>query len=110
MSKGKTTTVQEASLPAFQEQQFKELFGRARGLSQQPFIPYTGPMVAGFNPDQLRQFQATRGLFESGMAFDPTQALQGLAQQQRPMTGQVGSLLTAPPRAISACLCISPNA
>jgi len=96
MSKGKTTTVQEASLPAFQEQQFKELFGRARGLSQQPFIPYTGPMVAGFNPDQLQQFQATRGLFESGMAFDPTQALQGLAQQQRPMTGQVGSLLTAP--------------
>jgi hypothetical protein len=96
MSKGKTTTVQEASLPAFQEAQFQELFGRARGLSQQPFIPYTGPMVAGFNPDQLRQFQATRGLFESGMAFDPTQALQGLAQQQRPMTGQVGSLLTAP--------------
>ncbi len=96
MSKGKTTTVQEASLPAFQEEQFKELFGRARGLSQQPFIPYTGPMVAGFNPDQLQQFQATRGLFESGMAFDPTQALQGLAQQQRPMTGQVGSLLTAP--------------
>ena len=96
MSKGKTTTVQEASLPAFQEQQFKELFGRARGLSQQPFIPYTGPMVAGFNPDQLQQFQATRGLFESGMAFDPTQALQGLAQQQRPMTGQVGSLLDAP--------------
>ena len=96
MSKGKTTTVQEASLPAFQEAQFQELFSRARGLSQQPFIPYTGPMVAGFNPDQLRQFQATRGLFESGMAFDPTQALQGLAQQQRPMTGQVGSLLTAP--------------
>jgi hypothetical protein len=49
MSKGKTTTVQEASLPAFQEAQFQELFGRARGLSQQPFIPYTGPMVAGFN-------------------------------------------------------------
>ena len=96
MSKGKTTTVQEASLPAFQEAQFKELFSRARGVSQQPFIPYTGPMVAGFNPDQLRQFQATRGLFESGMAFDPTQALQGLAQQQRPMTGQVGSLLDAP--------------
>ncbi len=92
MSKGKTTTVQEASLPAFQEQQFKELFGRARGLSQQPFIPYTGPMVAGFNPDQLQQFQATRGLVESGMAFDPTQALQGLAQEDfrptiQPVTG-----------------------
>jgi hypothetical protein len=93
MSKGKTTTVQQASLPAFQEAQFKELFGAARGMAQQPFIPYTGPMVAGFNPDQLRQFQATRGLFETGMGYDPTKALQGLAQEQRPMTGQAASLL-----------------
>ena len=93
MSKGKTTTVQEASLPAFQEAQFKELFGTARGMAQQPFIPYTGPMVSGFNPDQLRQFQATRGLFETGMGYDPTKALQGLAQEQRPMTGQAASLL-----------------
>jgi len=93
MSKGKTTTVQEASLPAFQEAQFKELFGAARGAAQQPFIPYTGPMVAGFNPDQLRQFQATRGLFETGMGYDPTKALQGLAQEARPMTGQAASLL-----------------
>ena len=92
MSKGKTTTVQEASLPAFQEQQFKELFGAARGVAQQPFLPYTGPMVAGFSPDQLRQFQATRGMFETGMGYDPTQALQGMAQDQfrptiQPVTG-----------------------
>lgn len=93
MSKGKTTTVQEASLPAFQEAQFKELFGAARGAAQQPFVPYTGPMVAGFSPDQLRQFQATRGLFETGMGYDPTKALQGLAQEARPMTGQAASLL-----------------
>ena len=95
MSKGKTTTVQEASLPAFQEAQFKELFGAARGVARQPFLPYTGPMVAGFSPDQLRQFQATRGLFETGMQFDPTKGLQTLAQEARPVTGQVGSLLTA---------------
>ena len=92
MSKGKTTTVQEASLPAFQEAQFKELFSAAKGVAQQPFIPYTGPMVAGFSPDQLRQFQATRGLFESGMGYDPTKALQGMAQEQfrptiQPVTG-----------------------
>ena len=93
MSKGTTTTVQEASLPAFQEEQFKELFGAARGVAQQPFIPYTGPMVAGFSPDQLRQFQATRGLFETGMQFDPTKGLQTLAQEARPMTGQAASLL-----------------
>jgi hypothetical protein len=92
MSKGKTTTVQEASLPAFQEAQFKELFSAAKGVAQQPFIPYTGPMVAGFSPDQLRQFQATRGMFESGMGYDPTKALQGMAQEQfrptiQPVTG-----------------------
>jgi len=93
MSKGKTTTQQTATLPAFQEAQFKELFSAARGVAQQPFIPYTGPMVAGFSPDQLRQFQATRGLFETGMGYDPTKALQGLAQEARPMTGQAASLL-----------------
>ena len=93
MSKGKTTTVQEASLPAFQEAQFKELFGAAKGVAQQPFIPYTGPMVAGFSPDQLRQFQATRGLFETGMQFDPTKGLQTLAQEARPVTGAAPSLL-----------------
>ncbi|MDB4507444.1 tail fiber domain-containing protein [bacterium] len=92
MSKGKTTTVSEASLPAFQEAQFKELFGAAKGVAQQPFVPYTGPMVAGFSPDQLQQFQATRGMFESGMGYDPTKALQGMAQEQfkptiQPVTG-----------------------
>ena len=50
-------------------------------------------MVAGFSPDQLRQFQATRGLFETGMQFDPTKGLQTLAQEARPMTGQAASLL-----------------
>ena len=93
MSKGKTRTESVAELPAWQEAQFKELFSRAQGVSRQPFIPYTGPMVAGFSPDQLRQFQATRGLFETGMQFDPTKGLQTLAQEARPMTGQAASLL-----------------
>jgi len=96
MSKGKTRTETSQELPAWQQAQFQELFSRAKGISQQPFIPYTGPMVAGFSPDQLRQFQATRGLFETGMQFDPTKGLQTLAQEARPVTGQVGSLLTAP--------------
>jgi hypothetical protein len=71
---------------------YEDIYGRAKGVAQQPFLPYTGPMVAGFNPDQLRQFQATRGLFESGMGYDPTKALQGMAQEQfkptiQPVTG-----------------------
>ena len=84
MSKGRTTTVQEATIPAFQEQQMKELFSRARGVAQQPFVPYTGPMVAGFSPDQLRQFEATRGLFETGMQYDPLTGMQQLAQAETP--------------------------
>jgi len=92
MSKGKTTTESVAELPAWQQAQFQNLYDKAQGLSQQPFVPYTGPQVAGFNPDQLRQFQATRGMFESGQAYDPTQALQGMAQEQfrptiAPVTG-----------------------
>ena len=93
MSKGSNTTQSTATLPAWQEAQFKELFSAGKGMAQQPFVPYTGPQVAGFNPDQLRQFQATRGMFESGQAYNPTQALQGLAQEQRPMVGQAASLL-----------------
>ena len=58
---------------------YEDLYGRAKGIAQQPFVPYTGSRVAGFNPDQLRQFQATRGLFETGMQYDPLTGLQGLA-------------------------------
>jgi len=89
---GGSTTTQQAVDPATAAR-YQELFGKARGVAQQPFIPYTGPMVAGFSPDQLRQFQATRGLFESGMGFDPTKALQGMAKFRRPEAGQAASLL-----------------
>jgi len=95
MSKGKTTTTQQVSLPAWQEQQMQETYQAAKGLAGQPFVPYTGPRVAGFNPDQLRQFQATRGLFETGMQYDPLAGLQQLAQAPTPTVGQVPTLLGA---------------
>ena len=93
MSKGATTST--ATVPEYQRRQQEELFQAAKVASQQPFVPYTGPRVAGFNPDQLQQFQATRGLFETGMQYDPLTGLQGLAQQEAPQIGQVGSLLGA---------------
>jgi hypothetical protein len=93
MSKGKST--QSVSLPAYQEAQAKELFQAGKSLAGTPFVPYTGPRVAGFNPDQLRQFQATRGLFETGMQYDPLSGIQELAQKEAPQIGQVGSLLGA---------------
>ena len=87
MSKGKST--QSVSLPAYQEAQAKELFQAGKQLAGQPFVPYTGARVAGFNPDQLQQFQATRGLFETGMQYDPLTGLQGLAQQGTPTIGPI---------------------
>jgi len=82
MSKGKTT--QSVQLPEYQQQQQQEVFQAARGLAGQPFVPYTGPLVAGFTPDQLRQFEATRGLFETGMQYDPITGLAELAQAPTP--------------------------
>ena len=64
---GGSQTVQQELDPQTAAMQ-QDLYSRAKGIAQQPFIPYTGPQVAGFNPDQLRQFQATRGMFESGQA------------------------------------------
>jgi hypothetical protein len=87
MSKGKST--QSVSLPAYQEAQAKELFQAGKQLAGQPFVPYTGARVAGFNPDQLRQFEATRGLFETGMQYDPLAGLQSLAQQGAPTIGPI---------------------
>ena len=82
MSKGKTTTTQ--SIPEYVQQQQQEVFQAARGVAGQPFVPYTGPRVAGFTPDQLRQFEATRGLFETGMEYDPVTGIRDIAQAPTP--------------------------
>jgi len=90
---GKATTTTQVD-PA-QMALYEDVYGRAKGIAAQPFIPYTGARVAGFNPDQLRQFQATRGLFETGMGYDPFTGLQQLAQAPTPTVGSVPSLLQA---------------
>jgi len=95
MSKGKSTQTTSVQLPAWQQQQMQDIYAAASGVAQQPFVPYTGPQVAGFNPDQLRQMEATRGLFETGMQYDPITGLQELAQAQAPTVGGVPSLLEA---------------
>ena len=99
MSKGSQSST--ATIPEWQKSMYQEVFGAGRSIAQQPFIPYTGPQVAGFNPDQLRQFQATRGLFESAMGYDPRAGLQQLAQAPAPTiapvtgtTAQIGQVAT----------------
>lgn len=90
-STGQTTQTQQLSPE--QQAMMREVYGQGRALAAQPFVPYTGARVAGFNPDQLRAFQATRGLFESGMGYDPMAGIAGLAGAETPQIGQVPSLL-----------------
>lgn len=79
---GQTTQTQQLSPE--QQAMLREVYGQGRALASQPFVPYTGARVAGFTPDQLRAFQATRGLFETGMQYDPMAGLAGLAQAPAP--------------------------
>ena len=88
---GQATQTQQ--LDPAQQAMLREVYGQGRALAAQPFVPYTGARVAGFNPDQLRSFQATRGLFESGMGYDPMAGIAGLAGAETPQIGQVPSLL-----------------
>ena len=99
MSKGSNTSTQK--LPEWQKQMYEEAYGLGKGISQQEFIPYTGAQVAGFNPDQLRQFEATRGMVGASQQYDPRAGLNQLATAQtptiRPVTGttaQIGQVGT----------------
>tara|TARA_R110000851_G_scaffold259917_1_gene412417 strand:- start:600 stop:2378 length:1779 start_codon:yes stop_codon:yes gene_type:complete len=96
MSKGKSTTT--TTTDPTQMAIYEDLYGKAKGIAQQPFVPYTGGRVAGFNPDQLAGFDATRNMFGQSMSFDPRGQLNSLASMSAPsvnlpfsfMTGQSG--------------------
>jgi len=92
---GDKTTSTSTVDPATQAR-YDDLYNRAKGVAGQPFTPYTGARVAGFNPDQLAGFDATRNMFGRSLSFDPTGQLNNLAQGpldiqqfQNPYTDQV---------------------
>jgi hypothetical protein len=82
MSKGKSTTT--TTTDPTQMAIYEDLYGKAKGIAGQPFVPYTGARVAGFNPDQLKSFDATRGMFNQSMGFNPSDKLNTLANQGAP--------------------------
>ncbi len=82
MSKGKSTTTTTTD-PA-QMAMYQDLYGKAKGIASQPFVPYTGARVAGFNPDQLQGFDATRNIFDQSMGYNPRSQLNTLATQNAP--------------------------
>lgn len=92
---GDKSTTTSTTDPATQAR-YDDLYNRAKGVAGQPFTPYTGARVAGFNPDQLAGFDATRNMFGRSLSYDPTGQLNNLAQGplniqqfQNPYTDQV---------------------
>jgi hypothetical protein len=76
---GDKSTTTSTTDPATQAR-YDDLYNRAKGVAGQPFTPYTGARVAGFNPDQLAGFDATRNMFGRSLSYDPTGQLNNLAQ------------------------------
>ena len=94
MSKGKTTTTQEATLPDWQKQAYQDYLARAQEAADIPFQGYTGDRIAGLSPEEMQMGAGIQGLYGSAFGgFDPTGQLQQLAGQQAPQMGDVQSLL-----------------
>ena len=79
MSKGKSTT--STTTDPQQMAIYTDLYDRSKAIAGQPFVPYTGSRVAGFNPDQLQGFDSTRGMFQDSMSYNPRGLLSDLGTQ-----------------------------
>jgi hypothetical protein len=93
MSKGKTTTTQEATLPDWQKDLYMDYYQRAKEASDIPFAGYTGDRFVGMSPEEMQMGAGIQGLFGSAFGYDPTGQLQALAGQAAPQIGDVQSLL-----------------
>lgn len=65
-SKNNNTPVKQevtnTNLPEYARPYFMELMGRGQAVTQQPYQAYSGPRIAGFNPDQQASFSLARNL------------------------------------------------
>ncbi len=94
MSKGKSRTQEQATLPDWQMDLFKDYYQQAKEAADMPFQGYTGDRFAGLSPEEMQMGAGIQGLFGSAFGgFDPTGQLQQLAGQQAPQMGDVQSLL-----------------
>lgn len=93
MSKGTTTTTQEATLPDWQKDLYMDYYQRAKEASDIPFAGYTGDRFVGMSPEEMQMGAGIQGLFGSAFGYDPTGQLQALAGQAAPQIGDVQSLL-----------------
>lgn len=59
---GAQDTTSEVVLPEWAQQQAQQNLAQANQLASQPYTPYPGQTVAGFNPDELATFSGVEGL------------------------------------------------
>ncbi len=94
MSKGKSRTKQQTTMPDWQMDLFKDYYQQAKDAADMPFQGYTGDRIAGLSPEEQQMGAGIQGLFGSAFGgFDPTGQLQQLAGQQAPQLSDVPSLL-----------------
>jgi len=93
MSKGKTKTREQTTLPDWQMDLFKDFYERSKQAADMPFQGFTDQRFAPLSPQELEAQAAIQGLFGSSFGYDPTAQLQLLAGQTAPTIGDVPSLL-----------------
>ena len=74
-----TQTIDPAMMAIYQD-----VYNQSKTLANQPYLPYTGPRLAGFNPDQLTGFDSTRNMFGQSMGYNPRRSLNALANMSAP--------------------------
>ena len=93
MSKGKSKTREQTTLPDWQMDLFKDFYERSKQAADRPFEGYTDQRYAPLSPQELQAQAAIQGLFGSSFGYDPTAQLQQLAGQAAPTISDVPSLL-----------------
>jgi hypothetical protein len=87
---GNTTSTQNTSnVPAYAEQAFKDMLGRAEALSSAPYVPYGGERNAQFTPMQRQAFGSAAGQ-QTAPQIGQASGLAAAASQQAMGAGQFG--------------------
>lgn len=93
MSKGKTKTREQTTLPDWQMDLFKDFYERSKQAADEPFEAYTGQPVAPLTAQELQAGGAIEGLFSSALGYDPAKALQDIVSQPVPTLEAAPSFL-----------------
>jgi hypothetical protein len=93
MSKGKTKTQEQATLPDWQMDLFKDFYERSKQAADRPYQAYTGDRVAPLTAQELQAGGAIEGLFSSALGYDPAKALQDIVSQPVPTLEAAPSFL-----------------